>query len=147
MALNPARVGFRYPSYRYEVGRENVRAYAAATHVTDTRYFDDGAHSSDTPLPVPPGFVACIAGARAWDLMMQDPELGAHPRLMHVGQEFEFDRPVFVGDVLVCTPHITDVRAMRGMELLTLQVDCATTDDEPVVTSRSRLVFFAEADA
>ncbi|HSK96163.1 MAG TPA: MaoC family dehydratase N-terminal domain-containing protein [Euzebyales bacterium] len=141
MALNPQRVGFRYAPYRYEVGREAVRAYARATGVDDPRYQDDAPDAGAVPLAVPPAFVACAAGARAWTRMMDDPELGAHPRLMHVGQEFDFRRPVHVGDVLVCTPTIADISAARGLELLTLEVHCAATDGAPVVTSRSRLVF------
>lgn len=145
MALNAARVGFRYAPYRYEVGREAVRAYARATQVADERYYDDRPAAPDQPLPVPPAFIACVAGARAWTRIMDDPELGAHERLMHVGQEFDFERPVHVGDVLVCTPTITDIKALRGVELLTLEVGCATTDGAPAVTSRSRLVFFEDA--
>jgi acyl-CoA thioesterase FadM len=141
MPLNPARLGFRYDSYRYEVGRETVRAYAVATFVEDVRYRFDDLDAAAEPAPVPPAFVACVAGARAWRRLMDDTELGAHGRLMHVGQEFDFDRPVRVGDVLICTPEITDLRAARGLELLTLQVGCATPDGAPVVTSRSRLVF------
>lgn len=144
MALNTQRVGFRYAPYRYEVGREAVRAYARATQVTDERYHDDGPVASDDPLPVPPAFIACVAGARAWTRMLDDVELGAHDRLMHVGQEFDFQRSVHVGDVLVCTPTITDIKALRGVELLTLEVECATPGGAPAVTSRSRLVFFED---
>ncbi|HSK90339.1 MAG TPA: MaoC family dehydratase N-terminal domain-containing protein [Euzebyales bacterium] len=145
MPLNAERLGFRYPSYHYEVGRETVRAYAAATRVEDARYHAD--RPGGAPLAVPPAFVACVAGARAWAQMIEDPGLGAHDRLMHVGQEFEFARPVVVGDVLVCTPEITDIKALRGVELLTMEVACAAPDGDPVVTSRSRLVFFAAAAA
>ncbi len=145
MALNAARVGFRYAPYRYEVGREAVRAYARATQVADERYHDDRPAAPDHPLPVPPAFIACATGARAWTRIMDDPELGAHERLMHVGQEFDFQRPVHVGDVLVCTPTITDIKALRGVELLTLEVGCTTADGAPAVTSRSRLVFFEDA--
>jgi hypothetical protein len=144
MPLNPERLGFSYPAYRYEVGREAVRAYASATHVDDPRYRFDHVDETDPRLPVPPAFVACVAGARAWTQILEDVELGAHDRMMHVGQEFEFDRPVHIGDVLICTPVITDLRAARGLELLTLQVDCAAPDGVRVVTSQSRLVFFAQ---
>lgn len=144
MALNPQRVGFRYAPYRYDVGREAVRAYARVTRVADGRYHDDRPAAPDGPLPVPPAFIACVAGARAWLRIMEDPELGAHDRLMHVGQEFDFQRPVHVGDVLVCTPTITDINALRGLEFLTLEVGCATTGGAPAVTSRSRLVFLED---
>lgn len=144
MPLKTERIGHRYPSYRYEVAREHVREYALATGVTDPRYTDDRPDAPAEPLAVPPAYVACITGARAWDRVMADPGLGAHDRLMHGGQEFEFARPVRIGDVLVCTPVIADVRSLRGLELLTLEVECASPDGAPVVTSRARLAFLPE---
>lgn len=141
MPLNADRVGHRYPPYRFEVGREHVRSYAAVTGVTDDRYHDHAPDSDATGLPVPPAFVACIAGARAWRQVMDDPELHAHERVVHGGQELEFAEPVRVGDVLVCTPAIADLRSLRGLELLTVEVTCVRPDGTPVVTSRSRLAF------
>jgi hypothetical protein len=145
--LNADRVGHRYPSYRFEVGREHVRSYAAVTGVTDARYHDTSPDSDAVGLPAPPAFVACIAGARAWRQVMDDPELHAHDRVVHGGQELEFVEPVRVGDVLVCTPSITDLRSLRGLELLTLEVSCVRPDGTPVVTSRSRLAFVPEQEA
>ena len=147
MPLNAERVGHQYPSYRFEVGREHVRAYASVTGVTDQRYHDDTPDSDATGLPVPPAYVACIAGARAWRQVMDDPDLHAHDRVVHGGQELEFAEPVRVGDVLVCTPAITDLRSLHGLELLTVEVICAGLDGVPVVTSRSRLAFVPEPEA
>ena len=144
MPLNADRVGHRYPPYRFEVGREHVRSYAAVTGVTDERYHDADPASDAAGLAVPPAFVACIAGARAWRQAMDDPELAAHDRVVHGGQELDFAEPVRVGDVLVCTPAITDLRSLRGLELLTLEVACARPDGTTVVTSRSRLAFVPE---
>ncbi|MBW3605692.1 MAG: MaoC family dehydratase N-terminal domain-containing protein [Actinobacteria bacterium] len=144
MALNPDRVGHRYPAYRFEVGREHVRTYADVTGVVDERYHNAAPESVADGLAVPPAFVACIAGAQAWGRVMQDPQLGAHDRVMHGGQELEFTAPVRIGDVLICTPMITDLRAIRGLELLTVEVDCTRQDGEAVVTSRSRLAFMPE---
>jgi acyl dehydratase len=146
VALNADRVGHSYPPYRFEVGREHVRSYAAVTGVVDQRYHDDAPGSDTAGLAVPPAFVACIAGAQAWTRVLQDPELAAHDRVMHGGQELTFSAPVRIGDVLVCTPRITDLRSLRGMELLTIEVACATVDGTPVVTSSSRLVFVPETN-
>lgn len=145
MPLNADRVGHRYPSYRFEVGREHVRSYALVTGVTDDRYRDDAPDADADGLAVPPAFVACIAGAQAWTRVLDDPELAAHDRVMHGGQEFTFSAPVRIGDVLVCTPRIAGLRSLRGMELLTVEVECARPDGTPVVTSSSRLVFVPEA--
>ena len=145
MPLNADRVGHSYPPYRFEVGREHVRAYAAVTGVVDDRYHDDAPDADAEGLAVPPAFVACITGAQAWMRVMDDPELAAHDRVMHGGQELAFSAPVRVGDTLVCTPRIGDLRSLRGMELLTVGVACTRTDGTPVVTSSSRLVFMPEA--
>lgn len=147
MSLNADRVGHRYPPYRFEVGREHVRAYAEVTGVGDDRYHEDAPDTDVAGLAVPPAFVACVAGAQAWRRVMEDPELSAHDRVMHGGQELAFAAPVRIGDTLVCTPRIADLRSLRGMELLTIEVACARTDGTPVVTSSSRLVFVPEAGA
>ena len=77
--------------------------------------------------------------------MVQDPQLAAHDRVMHGGQELQFAEPVRIGDTLICTPRIADLRSLRGMELLTVEVACTKADGTAVVTSSSRLVFMPEA--
>jgi hypothetical protein len=137
--LNLECIGRRYPSYRYEVSREKIREYVEATGVqmSDEMLEDDD-------LVAPPTFAACfsIARGQGW---ASDPELGAHPALVHGAQEYEFHRPVRVGDVLICTPSIVNIAARNRTEILTAQLDCidAATGD-PVVTARSTIVFFSD---
>ncbi len=93
----------------------------------------------------PPTFAACFASPTA---LQDDAELRWHWSLVHGVQEYEFHRPVRVGDVLECTPTIVDLRPRGRMELLTVRVDCVdTVSHEPVVTSRSTLIFFEDGDA
>ena len=140
--LNPERVGHRYPSYRYEVSREKVREYALATGADDPRV------TADTgPVVAPPTFAACFTVMRGGASVVDDPELGAHPRLLHSAQEYDFARPVRVGDVLECTPEIVDIVSRGRIERLVLQVDCRDADTgDPVVTGRSTLVFLPEPE-
>lgn len=143
IALNRDRIGHRYPSYRYEVSREKIREYALATGVRDEVYQRD---SGD--LVAPPTFAACFALARSFARMLEDPGLGAHWALVHGGQEYAFHRPVRLGDVLECAPWITDITTRGGNEFLTLQVDCIDAETgEPVVTSRSALVFLGAGES
>lgn len=140
--LNPARIGHRYPTYRYEVSREKIREYALATGVEDPRI------AADTgDLVAPPTFAACFTVMRAGAALLDDPELGATPRLLHSAQEYDFFRPVRSGDVLDCTPWIVDVSSRARIERLVLQVDCVDADSgEPVVTGRTTLVFLPPPD-
>jgi acyl dehydratase len=130
-------VGHSYPPYRYEVSREKVREYAAATGV------DGPARTAERgEVIAPPTFAACFTVGR-FDALFADPELGAHWNLVHGSQEYVFHRPVRVGDVLACTPRIVDLRARGRLDVLTLQIDCLDADDDtPVVTSRGTLIFF-----
>lgn len=107
-------------------------------------YAADPAVVPAAEVVAPPTFAACFCLGRSVELFT-DPVLGAHPNLVHGGQEFEFHRPVRVGDVLECTPVITDITARRGMELLTYAVEVVDAHDgEPVLTARSTIIFFDE---
>lgn len=138
-------MGHRYPAYRYEVCREKVREYALATGARDPVYSADAAEVAPADVVAPPTFAACFTLTPAGVALMADRDLGAHSALVHSRQEYEFHRQVRVGDVLECRPWITDIVARGRLELLTLQVDCRDADsNEPVVTSRGTLIFFAQ---
>lgn len=142
MALNQSRIGHRYSSYRYEVSREKVREYALATGVNDPRY-----QAEEGDVIAPPTFAACFTVVRGGQ-WAGDPELGAHPALVHGSQEYIFHRPIRVGDVLRCTPWIADITVRGRNEFLTAQIDCVDDrTDEPVLTSRATIVFLGSAPA
>lgn len=139
MPLNPARVGHRYASYRYDVCREKIREYALATGVADPAYTDDTAD-----VVAPPTFAACFTVVRGVQALFADPELGAHPALMHGSQEYTWQRALRPGDVLDCSPWIADIVSRGRSEFLTLQIDCAdVASGQPAVTSRSTIVFLS----
>jgi hypothetical protein len=141
MALNPDRIGHTYPPYRYEVSREKLREYAQATGIDDPAYTADPAELPLAHLVAPPTFAACFSISRLGDVV-GDPELGAHPRLVHGAQEFDLHRPIRGGDVLECTPRIRDVTVRGRLELLTYDVEAVDARTrEPVVTSSSTIVF------
>ena len=113
-----------------------MREYAAATGAPPPP--ETGAATA------PPTFAACFTIGRTGD-MFSDPELGAHWNLVHGSQEYEFHRPIRVGDTLSCTPRIADIKAKGAMEFLTIEITCNDAEtDEPVVTSRGTIIFFTQ---
>lgn len=95
-------------------------------------------------IVAPPTFAACVCLGRL-STLVDDPELGAHWNLVHGSQAFTYHRVLRGGDVLRCTPRITDIAAKGPMELLTYEIPCAdAASGEPVVTGRSVIVFFAD---
>ena len=142
MALNLDRVGHTYPSYRYEVSREKIREYALALGESDPRYF-----SEDDDCVAPPTFVACFTIIKGGAPLFSDPDLGAHPVLVHGSQSFRYgERNLRPGDVVVCTPRIADISRRGRNELLTLEVDCRFEDTgELSVLSTGVIVFLGSA--
>lgn len=137
MALNPARVGHVYPPYRYEVSREKVREYAAATGAPQV--------PADGDVLAQPTFAACFTVTRG-GAVLGDPELGAHLTLVHGSQSYEFERTIRVGDVLLCTPSIEAITVRGRNEFLTLRIDAADeATGDPVMTSRGTIVFLGSA--
>jgi hypothetical protein len=141
IALNTDRIGHQYPTYHYEVSREKIREYAAATGVWDDLYVADPSTVPAEDIVAPPTFAACFTVGRGE--MFADPELGAHWNLVHGSQSYAYNRPIRAGDLLACTPSIVDIVDRGKMELLTFAIDCrdARTGD-PVVTSTSVIIFF-----
>lgn len=143
MGLNPERVGAAYPSYRYEVSREKIREYAAAVGETDPRYFSDG-----DDLVAPPTFAACFTIQRGGQPILADPELGAHAALVHGSQSYRYgDRPLRPGDVLECTPRITDLTTRGDNDFLTFEIECRFADGSLAVVSETTFVFLNAAPA
>ncbi len=91
--------------------------------------------------------MACFTVLRGAASLLEDPILGAHSNILHASQEYDFHRPLRLGDVLRCTPSITGLANRRGNDFLTLQVDCVDADTgDPVVTSRGILVFLGSQE-
>jgi hypothetical protein len=119
------------------VSREKIREYAWATGVRSEAYQRD---SGD--LVAPPTFAACFTLVQGSARMLEDPDLGAHHSLVHGSQEYTFHRPIKLGDVLECTPWITNITTRGHNDFLTLQIDCVDAcSGEPVVSSQGRFVF------
>lgn len=139
MALSTAREGHVYEPYVYEVAREKVREYAAATGFADPSLDGD---APGTPTPCPPTFLAVVT-SRALPLVVDDPELGATWDLLHSAQSLQLHRAIRVGDVLSCTPRVARVVPRGRMDLLEIAVEVTDHHDgSAVATSTSTLVVF-----
>lgn len=144
MALNTDKVGTVYPSYTYEVSREKIREYAMALGESDPRYYSDG-----DDCVAPPTFAAAFTVTKGGQAVFADPELGAHWTLVHGSQGYTYgERPIRPGDVLTCTPRITDISVRGRNEMLTIEVDCRFADDGALaVRSKAVIVFLGSAPA
>ena len=143
MALDAGLVGRSYPpSAVYEVGREKIAEFATALGDPDPVYRDPAAaRAAGHPDVIAPPTFAIVLSLGAGDVVLADPEVTIdYSRVVHGEQRFTHHRPIRAGDRLVATASIAAVRSVAGNDMLTTQVDLATTDGEPVCTATALLV-------
>ena len=137
---NKQRAGHRYPAYRYEVSRAKIEEYATSTGYTVT------ADRTDEPLAAPNLFAACFTVMHGAALLRGDAELDGRGPIVHAGQDYDFGRTVRSGDVLVCSPHITEIVDRGAHTYLTLSIECLDAESfEHVVTSRQSIAYLGAA--
>jgi acyl dehydratase len=147
MALDKSFVGHTYPpTAPYQVGREKIREFADAIGATDPAHHDpDAAKALGHPdVVAPPTFPIVVAGA-GLRLLIEDPALGLDfSRVVHGEQRFSYARPVRAGDRLTCAVTIEEIISRAGNDFLTIRMEIATDDGEPVVTAWNKLVVRGE---
>ncbi|MBP2706480.1 MaoC family dehydratase N-terminal domain-containing protein [Microbispora sp. RL4-1S] len=143
MALNREFVGRTYESSEpYEVSRVKIREFAAAIGESNPVCHDREAAlaAGHRDLVAPPTFpivfsLSSTSGALA------DPGLGLDfSMVVHGEQRFEYRRPIYAGDELVCTSTVTEIRSVGRNEFLTLRSDISTTTGEPVCRTYNTIV-------
>jgi acyl dehydratase len=131
--IDRKHLGKRYGPFRFEVGREHVKDFVAATgggvpgrvfSAPPDRFhpwtFDEEAArtSSHRGLVAPPTFAAAFA-IQPFATACSDPELGMNVlRLVHGEQEFEFLEPVRPGDVVETTGTISRIQERGNLDFL-----------------------------
>ncbi|MCA0295175.1 MAG: MaoC family dehydratase N-terminal domain-containing protein [Actinobacteria bacterium] len=142
MPISEDHVGRSYPATApYQVSRAKIAEFAAA--LGDVQ---NPAYAGDDPV-APPTFAVLLSSA-AWDEMFADPDLALSlSRTVHVDQRFAWRRPLRAGDEVTATLTIEKVRARGATAIITIAVDLATTDGEPLCTATSTLMHTSEVAA
>ena len=142
MPLNQALKGKSYEPVTFVVERDRVADFAAAVG-------EDGAVFRDAEAASAAGFAEQVAPPTFVTVMnisisgqaITDPELGLdYSRVVHAEMEYEWQRPVVVGDVLTAAPRIADVYARGPNEFLVVEADISDATGRTVVRSRSVLL-------
>ncbi|MDR4532165.1 MaoC family dehydratase N-terminal domain-containing protein [Glutamicibacter sp. PS] len=143
MGINPDIVGRVYPADEtYQVGREKIREFAAATKATSRAHYDldAAAELGFADLIAPPTFAIIIA-QRADAKLVADPESGIDfTRVVHADQRFTHHRPIVAGDELVAELHVDLVREMGAGAMITSRAEITTTSGEKIATTISSLL-------
>lgn len=123
--MNPSAVGKVYPDATFTVDGARVEAFRAVFDDTDG---------------VPATFVTAAEFIVLPDVV-GDPELGLDfTRVLHGSQEYEFRRPLEVGETLTVRTRIESIRGMAGNGFLTIVSDLVGSDGEVACTARSTMI-------
>jgi acyl dehydratase len=127
VSLNEALQGKAYPPVIFEIEEGRVRAFAAAVgHV--------GAG-------VPPTFATAPEHAAGLTNVIADAELGLDlAKVLHGEQEYEWTRPMRVGETLTAETVIESIRGRPSMGFLVLRTLLRDEAGETVVAARSTLI-------
>src|SRR6266496_1676982 len=142
MPLNQSLKGKEYDEVSITVERDQVLQFADAVAEDGAVFRDTGeAKAAGYPDQVaPPTFVTKIQIMSSAQVVL-DQELGLnYMMVVHGEQEFEWRRPVVVGDVLTAVPRIADIYAKGPNEFLVIEAEVREGSGELVVVSRTTLL-------
>jgi acyl dehydratase len=148
VAIDKRHLGRRYGPYRFTVGVEHLRDFAAATGGgVPGRVFAsppgqahpwtwDPAAAATSPygeIIAPPGFAATFA-IEPFSAACGDPALGLDVlRLLHAGQELELLGPIRAGDLLTTTGEISRLQDRSSLDFLDVTTTTVNQRGEVVV--------------
>jgi acyl dehydratase len=161
MPVDRSVIGLPTSAAKVHVERGPVSAFAGALKDRSPIYHDAGAAKAAgfTDVPAPPTYSFAMNYMGRFDEdQPPDPTGGMNPMhkvmgelfaggglVLHGEQEFEYHRPIVVGDVLVSEGVLTDIyeKESKGRTMTFVVIETVWRDDtsgEPVVTERFNLI-------
>jgi acyl dehydratase len=128
--VNPAAEGKEYDPVAFDVTEERVRAFHDLF---------------GGPPGVPPTFLTA-AEFMVFPHVIGDPELAIDFRkVVHGSQEFEYRRPLRLGETLTVHARIASIRQKGGNGFLVVEMRMSAVDGQTVAVARSTMIERAES--
>lgn len=142
MPLNQSLKGKEYQEVAVTVDRDDVLRFADAIGEDNPVFRDpQAARAAGYPEQIaPPTFVTRMQIMTSGQVVA-DPELGLnYAMVVHGEQEYDWRRPVLVGDVLSAVPRIADMYSRGPNEFLVIEADLRDAFGATVVVARTTLL-------
>jgi acyl dehydratase len=130
-----------YPDY-FEVGREQVRAFARAIKCDDPAGIDEAAAAElgYGSVIAPITFVAIFAKL-VQDDFFRNVDLGLETmQIVQVDQQFVYHKPMFVGDKLYGRMEVRSVNERFGADIVVTRNTCHNQDGELLLEAYTTLM-------
>jgi acyl dehydratase len=142
MPLNYDLKGKEYQRVEFTVDADHVGRFDDAIG-EDNPVFRDAAAAKEAGFDAqlaPPTFVTAMQIMTSGQVVL-DQELGLdYSRVVHGEQEYEYRRPVKVGETLAAVPRLADVFARGPNEYLVIEAEIKDPSGATVVVARSTLL-------
>jgi acyl dehydratase len=134
-------MSWQYPDF-FEVGREQVRAYARSIQADDAASFDEApAAELGYPTLVAPITFVSIFAKLLQDDFFRNVDLGMETmQIVQVDQKFVYRKPIFVGDKLSARMDIYSVNERFGADIVVTKNLCWNQNDETVLEAYTTLM-------
>jgi peroxisomal enoyl-CoA hydratase 2 len=149
MAIDKSLVGRTGKPFTMPIEWSKVREFARAIRDPNPAYFDpELAKMEAGGIPIPPTFLQVAA---FWQDSESVPTASFDlRRILHGEQEFEFFKPIFVGDMLTGTARISDVFEREGgrggkMTFMVTEIEYKNQKGEKVALARGTLIETGQA--
>src|SRR6266516_4973578 len=142
MALNQELKGKEYKEVEFTVDRGRVLQFDDAIGEDNPVFRDaDAAKAAGFDDQIAPPTFATVMQIMTSGQVVVDPELGLNYALVvHGEQEYEWERPVRVGETLRATPRIVDIYARGPNEFVVIEADIMDEAGNPFAVSRTTLL-------
>jgi len=137
-------VGKAGKPFKFPIEWSKVREFARAIKDPNPVYYDpEIAKKECGGIPITPTF---LQAAAFWQDEESSPRLDFDlKRILHGEQEFEFFKPIFVGDVLTGVAKLADIVEKEGgrggkMTMMIMETEYTNQKGEKVAVSRSTLI-------
>jgi acyl dehydratase len=145
--MDRSMVGTECPSTTATIDADSVKQFAYALGDADPLYVDEKAAQAGPfgALVAPPTYPIAFMAQSMAGAAGSFEKLGLNfMTLVHGEQEFEYDRPVKVGETLTLTARIADVSEKQGksgiLDILVLETEATDSAGKRVFASRQTLV-------
>jgi acyl dehydratase len=142
MPLTQSLKGRTFQEIELEVDRDRVTRFSLAVGEDDPRFLEaEAARAEGFPDQVAFPTFPTVLGILASAQVVVDPDLGLdYSRVVHGEQEFEWRRPIVVGDRLRTSPRIADIYSKGPNEFLVIEAEVLDADGQVVCVARSTLL-------
>jgi acyl dehydratase len=142
MPLNYELKGKEYNEVSFTVDRDHVVRFCDAIG-EDNPVFRDAAAAKEAGYDdqiAPPTFVTALQLQTSGQVVM-DQDLGLnYSMVVHGEQEYEYTRPLKVGETLTATPRIADIYSRGSNEFLITEAEIKDESGETVCVARSTIL-------